>query len=357
MQNKKLPNKLLPFLWQFLKKYKTSFILYFICVIFLVDIPIFFIQPFLFKMLFDKIANNSITIINGLVLIFGIVFSDIYFPISSLANIFKLHSITKTIEDIRDEMFSYSIKQSTNFFNSNYSGELVNKINSITDTLDFTINNVFSIIKNFIMLFILIFVLFYFSKMLGFCTLIWFCLYSWVSYYFLIKKSAKQSKLIQEDQNKISAFITDNFINIQNIKIFSNEGEERKKLFKMIKTKFKKIYLEIKYQRIADSMFFVLNFSMSCLMVLVAIFQLKNSIITIGSFVFILDIVRKFATFSRQICWLFSSFKDVAVMKDSLELITDEIEIKDKHDAPNINITNGKIVFKNIKFRYKKFVD
>ena len=354
MKNKELPNKLIPFLWYFLKKYKITFSLYAILAIFIMDLPMFFLQPYLLKVLFDKINNGTITISSGLWLIAGIAVSDIYLLGSIVMNKLHFHSITKTIEDIRDKMFSYSIKQSANFFNTNYSGELVNKINAITSSLNDVSWSVLDTLKNFFLLLTLTFVLFYFNTMLGISALVWFCLYSWTTNNYLIEKRAKQSKLVQEDQNKIIAFITDDFVNIQNIKAFSSQKREKENLIKLLTKKFRKIYLEIKYCQISEGLYFILNFSIACFIVLVAIFQLKAGIINIGSFVFLVDIIRRFIIFARSVCWNFDSLKKFAVMQDSLEIITNDIEIKDKKDAKKLEVSNGRIVFSNINFGYKK---
>lgn len=352
MKNNELPIKLLAFTWYFLKKYKISFIFYFITSVCLVDTAFFFLQPYLLKVFFDKVNNDTITVFSGLLIIFSIAFSDMVYLINIFDNIFKFHSVTKVIEDIRDKIFSYSIRQSTSFFNNNFSGELVNKINSVTESIESVIRSIFIIMKNFLLLSIFVIILFYFSKILGFASILWLIIYSYISYYYLFDKKAKQSKLIQEHQNKINAFVNDDFMNIQNIKSFSNDKFEIKYLLKLLKNKFRKIYLEIKYTQISDFLFFILNFSMCSLIILVGIYQLKNSIINIGSFVFLLSILRVFIVLSREICWLNDSFKNIVIMNDSLGLITNDIEIKDKKEANKLYIGNGKIIFKDVKFKY-----
>lgn len=91
---------------------------------------------------------------------------------------------------------------------------------------------------------------------------------------------------------------------------------------------------------------------MASYIVLVAIFQLKDGIINIGTFVFLIDIVRRFLMFARSVCWNFRSIKDIAVMQDGLGLITNDIEIKDKKDAKKLEVAVGRIVFVGVSFRY-----
>lgn len=354
MKIEKLPDKLLPFLWLFLKKYKFTFIAYAVISVIVIDLSFMFLQPYLLKVFFDKITNNTINIVNGLILILCISFSDTSLFFETISNTLKFNSITKTIEDIRDEIFRYLIKQSANFFSSNYSGEIVSKINAITNCLESSVSAIFDTMKNLFLLFVSCIVVSIFSKILALAILVWFILYCFVCYCLIIKKSATQSKLVQEDQNKINAFITDDFINIQNIKAFSTQKMEEQTLIKLLVKKFRKIYLEIKYQRIADMLFFILNFSVSAIIIVFSILQLKNNLITLGSFVFLLDLIRKITVNAGNIRWCISAFKDAIVMTDSLDLITADIEIKDKKDAKDLELTGGRISFENITFGYRK---
>ena len=354
MKIEKLPNKLLPFLWLFLKKYKFTFIAYAIISVIVIDLAFMFLQPYLLNVFFDKITNNTINIVNGLFLILCISFSDTWLFFETISNTLKFNSITKTIEDIRDEIFRYLIKQSANFFGSNYSGEIVSKINAITNCLESSVSAIFDTMKNLFLLFVSCIVVSIFSKILALAILVWFILYCFVCYCLIIKKSATQSKLVQENQNKITAFITDDFVNIQNIKAFSTQKMEENKLIKLLVKKFRKIYLEIKYQRISDILFFILNFSIYAFVIIFAILQLKNGSMVLGSFVFLLDLLRKITFASGNIRWCISAFKDAIVMTDSLDLITADIEIKDKEDAKDLELTGGRISFKNITFGYRK---
>ena len=353
MKNKELPTKLLPFIWHFLKKYRVSFILYLVLFISIIDLGSFFLQPYLLKVFFDKVNTKTITVFNGLFLILGISVSDISFLGNIIVDNFRFNSLTKAIEDIRDTMFKYVMGQSVSFFNNNYSGELVNKINSIIETINDAIDCSVSIVKNLFLLICLIGVLFYFSLILGFAGIVWFVCYIFISYYYLTNKKARQSKLIQENQNKINAFVNDDFMNIQNIKAFPNEKVERNILSTMLRKKFKHIKLEIKYTQISDFLFFILNFLMTSLIIIVGSYQLKHSIIEIGSFIFLINIVRMFMIFAREICWFGDAFKNIIIMNDSLELITNDIEIMDKKDAKALKIADGRIIFKNLSFEYK----
>ena len=354
MKYKKLPDKILPFLWLFLKKYKYKFFVYIFLSIFVIDASFMFLQPYLMKIFFDKIQDHTITITNGLILIVGISISDFYLFIKIIVDRLEFCTITRTIEDIRTEVFRYLLKQSMNFFNTNYSGEIVSKIESITDSLKYFVSATSEMLKNLFLLFCLSFTMFLFNKWLGFLLLIWFILYCFVCYYYVLIKLSNQSKLIQDNQNKIVAFVTDDFMNIKNIKAFSNEKYENNILIKMLVKKFRKMYLETKYRQIVDFLFFLLNFLVISIIMVFGIIQFKYNLITFGSFVFLLDVLRRFVMFSGGIRYCISDFKDVIVMQDSLNLITTDIEIEDKENAKELEITGGKIVFKNVNFGYNK---
>ena len=354
MKYKKLPNKLLPFLWLFLKKYKYKFLFYVIFAVFIIDVPTMFLQPYLMKIFFDKVAENTITITNGLILVAGIACSDVYLFIEIIIDILEFNSIAKIVEDIRYKIFKHLLRQSVNFFNTNYSGELISKIEVLTNSLRRVISISLRTLKNLFLLFCLSFTMFIFGKWLGILMLIWFIIYCLIYYYLVVKKALEQSKLIQNDQNKIVAFVNDDFVNVQNIKAFSNNKLENNILIRLLVSRFKKILLETRYIQISDFLFFILNFSVIAIIMTFGIIQFKYGLITLGSFVFLLDILRRFISLSKEICYCSEDFKDIIVMQDCLNLISNDIEIEDKKDAKELEITGGKIVFKNVSFSYKK---
>lgn len=339
-----LPKKLLPFIWHFLKKYKFSFFVYLFCVMIMSDVPVVLLRPYLLKLFFGRIGDGTITLTSGFLLLFGIVFSDPMYLINAFKRTFEFKSIKRTIEDMRCTMFKYLTGQTVNFFNTNYSGEIVNKIDLITESTTSVIECFMTITKNIILLLIFNGILFYFGFLFGIVGIVWSVLYSIVSFYYLVVKKTKQSVLVQDSNNKIAALVNDDFMNVKNIKIFSNQKFERRKLKNLLKEKFKRDTARCRYTQIADFYFFVLNFSLVSLALLISLLQLKNGLINVGDFIFLIYAIQMQVGFSREICWLGESLRDIVAMDDSLGLITNDIVIKDKKDAKQLNVGDGKIV-------------
>lgn len=348
-----IPNKIIPFIWFFVKKYKLSFFGYIITILLISEISFFFLSPYLIKLLVDGLTNNTLELKIAILLILAIGYGDLYFPILILMKYLNFNSLIRAIEDIRIKLFTYSLKQSTNFFNSNYSGNLTSKIGTVTSQLNSTIEILLMVLRNFVLLFILIFVMFSINKFFGIILIIWFLCFFKIIHYSVLKIS-EQSRLNQEIQDNINGFITDDFLNAKNIKVFSSLSREQMKLSKILKKKIKINFKISRYISFLNLFISIVNYTMIFTILVLSLKMLLNKELVLGSFFFIIEICRKIGIFSQYFnIGASDAFKNIAIIKEGLKILDNDIEIKNKKDAPDLKISNGKIIFKNIVFGYK----
>lgn len=352
MIKNKLPNKFLPFLWIFLKKYKITFSSMLFVGILLGDSGWFFVSPYILKTFVNGLTNGTLSIHYGLILIFAYSFIDLMPIFDIIFAYLQFNSLIKAIEDIRTNIFKYSLKQSTNFFNTNYSGNLTSKIASITNTLIST-NESFIFGSRTIVIFIVLVIILSSVKIIfGFLLIFWLILYCLLNFYF-IKKINKQSMIVQNISNNINGLITDNFLNAGNIKLFASITKERNKLSTILREKINAKIKLTNYEKILNLFIFLINFTTISTILIISLLMTINKQINVGEFFFILEITRKIGMMSGYVLEaLNQSAKSISMMQESLDIITDDIEIKDKIDAEKLNVNTGKIVFKNIKFKY-----
>jgi len=352
MQENKLPNKLIPFLWTFLKKYKLAFYSMLFVGILLGDTGYFFVSPYILKAFVNGLTDGTLSILHGLILIFLYAFADLMPVFDILVNYLQFNSIVRAIEDIRQSIFKYSLKQSTNFFNTNYSGNLTSKISSITNTLLSSNQQfIFGVRPLFFFIFLVI-ILSSVRVIFGFLAIIWLVLYCLLNFNF-IKKINKKSITIQNIRNNISGLITDDFVNASNIKAFSSVTQERKKLSSILRELFNAKIKLAKLERISNLSIFLVNFVIISTIIGISLLMTVNKEMNIGEFFFMLEMVKKLGMMSGYILdALNDSTKNISTMQENLNLITDDIEIKDKPNAQRLSVDNGKIIFKNIRFKY-----
>lgn len=352
MQENKLPNKLLPFLWIFLKKYKIAFYSMLFVGILLGDSGWFFVSPYILKGFVNGLTEGTLSTSYGLILIFAYSFIDLMPIFDIIFAHLEYNSLIKAIEDIRQSIFKYSLKQSTNFFNANYSGNLTSKISSITNTL-LSSNQAFIFGIRMIVLFaILVIILSSVRIIFGFLAIIWLILYYFLNFYF-VKKINKQSMIIQNISNNINGLITDDFVNATNIKAFSSITQETKKLSSILRELLNAKIELAKFEKISNLSIFLINFSIISIIMAISLSMTVNKQMNAGEFFFMLEIARKLGMMSGYVLQaLNDSTKSISTIKENLNLITDDIEIKDKPNAEKLDVSKSKIVFKNIKFKY-----
>lgn len=352
MKENKLPNKFLPFLWIFLKKYKLAFYSMLFVEILLGDSAWFFISPYILKTFVNALTDGTLSISYGTILIFAYAFADLM-PLGNIIfGYLQFNSLIRAIEDIRGAIFQYSLKQSNNFFNTNYSGNLTSKIASITNSLISTNSSFIFGLRTIVLFIILAIVISSVKLVFGLLIIIWLILYCSSNFYF-IKKINKQSMIIQNINNNINGLITDSFANISNIKMFASTAKERKNLSATIRNKLNAVIKLAKYEKASNLSIFLTNFMIISIILIISLSMAVNKQINAGEFFFILELTKRLGMMSGYVSEaLNQSVKNISTMQENLDIITNDVEIKDKMDVQELNIGSGKIVFKNVKFKY-----
>lgn len=345
-------NKTLSFLWLFIKKYKFSFLLTLIPVVF-ADLMDLVGSNLIFKNFIDKIGTNEININQSIILFILYSLSTslllVVIPIkekTSFGYKFKLK------EDIRNYIFNLLLKQSNKFFNNNLSGTLNSKINDITNNVGDFVDKIIDIISNS-NCFIISLIIFA-RKSLSFAIFFFFWTVIYFSIYYLFSmKIKKQTELVSDIESKCSGKIVDCFTNILNIKNFAKERQERynvKKHTKIILQERSKIHTIKSKLGIFN---FLGKFSFSIVVAIISINMYFNGVITLGDLTFNITVSSQLFWWIKWVLQMLSdNIESYAKMKQAIETLIVEREIIDKKNAKKLDISNGKIEFKNINFKY-----
>lgn len=147
--------------------------------------------------------------------------------------------------------------------------------------------------------------------------------------------------------------ITDDFLNISNIKSNSTQNIEKCNVKKYGIDKLKAITSSMKIKTISNIIYFFLIAILMCFMLGYSLKLLVIKKITIGTFIFVGQnivllsfLLRGFFKSINRFIELYSS------LIDGINTLIQPYDIVDKIDAKNINIFDGKIEFKNVDFKY-----
>ena len=350
MKNRKLPSKILPLLFYFAKSNKFSSIGLLFCHI-MWYIPSIILVPYISKYLIDNVATMDFW--------FGVIIIGLYAIVESMPYIinillarFRYSFSAKTTEKIRCYIFNYMLRQNNNYFNNNFSGSIAKKVSNITSNFVVFTGSLFDFVAVFLALIIALIMLIMVNYKILFIVIVWLPFYVIVSYY-LLKNLNKKTVIVEESDSEFYGLINDDFVNITNIKNFSQEEYEFNKLNQSGKKVLKDRWGETVARNYVSSFNYInlVFFGVSTLIMCVLSYFSGN--ITVGTFVSLMILVKVVVSFQAQLVIGLEQLTEMyGTINNGLSLLKHSNEIEDCETAKNIQNISGRIEFKNINFKY-----
>ncbi|MEK7680603.1 MAG: ABC transporter ATP-binding protein [Patescibacteria group bacterium] len=338
--------------WQHLGNYKISAFVIFVTVVAASILNA--IVPIYFKQFFN-LLNQSQTagLMNVLFMVAALeLLQWVFWRINTFTTSYFESNI---IADITNSCFKYLHKHSFSFFNNNFVGSLVKRVNRFTmsfeDLADKTIFNLLPLATTIIVILI---VLFERNILLGAGMLLWIIIFLIINGLFTRYK-IKYDLLRSAADSRATGFMADTITNNSNVKLFVGYNREV--------GSFKKINDEVRELRLFTwniGSYFEAAQSMLMIGLEIGAFYLsislwKQGILTVGDFVlvqsYLLIIFMKIWDFGKIIQ---RAYENMADAEEMTIILNTPHEIKDAKNAKNMVVTKGKIEFKNVNFTYNQ---
>lgn len=344
------------FIWKTTKGIRLYLMLYILVEVINDVVGIFVAQYFNKKMINYLNIENPI-LKTGLFFVFLYAcLTNITYVTKSISIKPKFKALNHVKKNVRVVLFNHTLHHSMNYFNNSLSGSLTAKINNATNSVERILDS-FNYLICYIIIFSIIPIVYSdINLFVGIAFIIISSLYITASaiYRKKIKNIVAQRT---EEKSKYFGIINDNFTNILNVKMFSREKYEKikskKQSIKILRTNAKIVEYEI-YYKIINLIF---CFSLFFCVIGISSHLLAQNKITIADFTYILIIVSIARFVINQGALKIVMFTIAkSELNNSLETLLKPIEVQNKNLAKPLKSNNGKIVFKNINFNYKKEV-
>lgn len=354
----KLPTRLMPFLWRYLKDKKLFLAGYFIVA--LVWATEMSLSPYLLKVIIDSVVEFSQ---NQAKLIAAILIpAALYVSMSIIVNItFRLYDyinlrLNPAIKAaVNKDMFVYLVHHSHTFFQNNFSGSLSRKIFDMASYIDQIVSifnewfypRIMAMIISSITLFIVV------KPIFGIILFTWAILFVFLSF-MIAKKSEKLARLNSEAAAKLGGSLSDSITNIMSVKLFSNVPNEvaliDKDIDQLVATDRKLQWRTLKFN-------FIQGLSVTLLigsMLTALIYGSTRGWVSPGDFAFVLMLSISFLMSVYEVGQQMLKFsKVIGICNEALSFIRVPHEIIDAPNAMPITINKGKIKFNNVIFKHE----
>lgn len=353
-----MPKTLPRFLWHYSKRYPFSLIgLIAVAIVWAAYISV---SPYAMKLIIDAVSDAGDDA--------HLLFEKIYLPallyvgsalVLSLAFRFYdwvvMYIYPAMRQEITQEMFDYVEGHSYNYFQSNLSGSVANKINDMARSSVTVISN---LIDNFFARGLSVIVgtltMYLVHPSFAAVVLIWGVIFM-VGAIVLSKRSLKYSSDYSDARSLAVGKIVDSLSNILNVKLFAREGYESRYLQNYLgdaATKDRQLHWYL--LKVKAFYAFSITILIAVMTWLLIIARSKGQV-TIGDFALILTltmwILDEFFFIANQLA-VFS--EELGICQQALTVISHTHELMDTPNAAELKVTKGEIDFDRVNFQYKK---
>ncbi len=259
----------------------------------------------------------------------------------------------KVLAELAEKCFAYLHKHSFSYFNNNFVGTLVKRVNWFTKAFEgimdrFTFN-LLPLLTNLVVIF---YVLNRRNSWLGLAIGIWIVVFLIINW-FLTKYKLKFDIERNEAESVSTAILADTITNNANVKLFCGYGREVQG-FRAALQKVRTIReFTWTLDNIIDGVQGLMAFVLEMGIFYVAIGLWKQNILTVGDFVliqsYVIIIFDKVWDFGKIIRHIYSNLADAEEMT---VMLSTPHEIQDVRNAGLLKIKKGEIEFKEVDFYY-----
>ncbi|OLS59453.1 ABC transporter ATP-binding protein [Pseudomonas putida] len=256
---------------------------------------------------------------------------------------------------IRWQNHAYVLKQSLNFFQSDFAGRIAQRImqtgNSLRDSLVQAMDALWHVS------------IYAISSLVLFAEADWrlmIPLLTWIACYvvalrYFVPRVKERSVVSSEARSKLMGRIVDGYTNIATLKLFAHTDFEQQYAREAIREQTEKTQLA---SRVITSMDVVIT-SLNGLLIVsttgLALWLWTQSLITTGAIALATGLVIRIVNMSGWIMWVVNGiFENIGTVQDGLESIAQPVSVTDKPNAPDLKVDRGAVRFENVDFHYGK---
>ncbi|PZW86902.1 ATP-binding cassette subfamily B multidrug efflux pump [Pseudomonas sp. 2848] len=256
---------------------------------------------------------------------------------------------------IRWQNHTYVLKQSLNFFQSDFAGRIAQRImqtgNSLRDSAVQAVDALWHVLIYAISALVL------FAEAdwrLMLPLLVWIACYIGALYYF-VPRVKERSVISSDARSKLMGRIVDGYTNIATLKLFAHTDYEQQYAREAISEQTEKTQLA---SRVITSMDVVIT-SLNGLLVVattgLALWLWSQSLISVGAIALATGLVIRIVNMSGWIMWVVNGiFENIGMVQDGLQTIAQPVTVSDRPHAPTLKVSRGAVRFDHVDFHYGK---
>ncbi len=315
--------------------------------------------PLFYKKFFDIITtseNHSLVVpslVHLVVIIFGL--NMILWAAFRIASFANSYLEARVMSDLRQQAFTYMLQHSYTFFSNNFTGSLVQRVSRFARAFERLIDRiVFDVLALVIRIVGMAVVLWFINPIISSVLIVWVTLFLSINY-ILARMKLKYDVESAAADSRTTGALSDSITNANTIQLFTGLSSESIHFAEIANTQAMTTLAAWNFGNTVEAVQSFLMFGIEFLLFYFAIHYWSTGVITVGTFVLIqvyfFNLTGQLWGFGRIIRDIHEGLADGKEMADILYL---PHEIQDIPTAKNLEVTQGEVEFKNVKFNFNE---
>ncbi len=270
----------------------------------------------------------------------------------ALYSIVKLEP--KVMESLSKECFSSVHKHSYNFFNNEFVGSLVKRVNRMVRSFENFFDIIaFEMFTIAIRMIIAVVVLSWLHPVFGISMFVWGVVFLTGNYYISLYKLEKYDVPRTKSESEVTGYLADTISNNINIKLFSNRKYENAGFGRVLANWRKLSIKAFTFNAHVELFQNIMMLVFEIFMIYMALKFWSEGVLSLGSFVliqtYLMEIFMSVWNFGRHIRRLYEAFADAEEMT---VILNTPIGVEDVRNAKDLVVNRGRVEFENVDFSY-----
>ncbi len=256
---------------------------------------------------------------------------------------------------IRWQNHNYVLRQSLNFFQSDFSGRIAQRIMQTGNALRDSAVQAVDALWHVLIYAITSLVLFAEADWrLMIPLLVWIVGYI-VSLRYFVPRVKSRSVASSDARSRLMGTIVDGYTNITTLKLFAHSDLERAYAREAIGDQTEKTRQQGRMVTNMDVVITTLNGLLIVGTTGLSLWLWTQSLISVGAIALATGLVIRIVNMSGWIMWVVNGiFENIGMVQDGLQTIAQPVSVADKPQAPALKVHSGEIRFEEVNFNYGK---
>jgi ATP-binding cassette subfamily B protein/ATP-binding cassette subfamily B multidrug efflux pump len=247
----------------------------------------------------------------------------------------------------------YLLNQSYGFFQNEFSGRIATKVMQTALAVREAVMKLLDVIL-FVTVYVITTLILVASADFRLCLplLVWLVLYIALQMFF-VPKLKNISQIQANSRSTMTGRIVDSYTNIVTLKLFSHSSRESQYVKEGMTEFLDTVHPQMRLVTGLNICLWIINMMLVFSTLALGIYLWIEASITAGAIAVVISLALRLSGMSHWIVWEIGNlFENLGTVQDGINTLSVPQVVLDEEDAPEIEVTAGKIEFNQVKFSY-----